>query len=434
MRSTPHPPVFAKLVQDALNRLYDSPYLQCHPLTQLLVDAKGNRVESSQELRRLLLQTLRARRPQPGTPAQALDWRYYQLLELRYIEGVSPAEAMAQLGLSKSQFFRDQAYILDALVADLWTHYRPSAADGAVMVDPPERFTKPEAGEQRDDLAHAAVERLRTEAQWQSIHVGNLLAELRVLVDALAQAKQVQLHFDIRHTLAELVVDRVMVRQTLLNIITYALTEIQSHALVISTFCEAQQSGITVIAPRTDDSATRQQPEVRQGMGLQVGAELMTALGGALTIKPTSNGDWAAYLVWPHCCNQRANQPRQLLVVDDNAEFAHLCRRYLAATPWAVIGANGGVEARQRIHEQLPTVLLLDVMMPTEDGWELLLAFKAERLTQHLPMIVCSVLAEAELATALGADAYLTKPLSQQALLRALARCCPPDTNPALTL
>lgn len=431
----PHPPEFAKLVQDALNRLYDSPYLQCHPLTKLLVDAKGSRVESSQDLRRLLLHAIRTRRPQAGTPAQAVDWRYYQILELRYIEGLSPAEVMAQLGLSKSQFFRDQAHILDALVAALWAHYRQTTVGGAATASSTEIGVGAEPRVQRDDLAHAAVERLRTEAKWQSIHVGSLLEELRILVEALAQAKQVKLQFDIRHALAELVVDRVMLRQTLLNVITYALSEIQFSALSVSTFCEAQQTGIAVVATLTAEKSARHKLELRQGMGLHISAELMTAMGGALTVKTTQRGDWTAYLVWPRSVDliASANRPRSLLVVDDNTEFAHLCRRYLAATQWQVTGAGGGVEARQRINEQLPTVLLLDVMMPTEDGWELLMAFKAERTTQHLPVIVCSVLEEAELATALGANAYLTKPLSQQTLLRALARCCPPDTSPAPT-
>jgi Amt family ammonium transporter len=93
----------------------------------------------------------------------------------------------------------------------------------------------------------------------------------------------------------------------------------------------------------------------------------------------------------------------------------------LAATDWAVHGAVDGAEARQWLAEMRPTIIMLDVMMPREDGWEVLMALKAEATTRDIPIIVCSVLTEPQLATTLGAAAYLPKPVTQEALLQALA-------------
>jgi CheY-like chemotaxis protein len=65
---------------------------------------------------------------------------------------------------------------------------------------------------------------------------------------------------------------------------------------------------------------------------------------------------------------------------------------------------------------------MLDVMMPQVDGWELLAAIKSNPATRDIPVIVCSVLKSPALALKLGAAAYLPKPVSQQALIEALAR------------
>jgi Amt family ammonium transporter len=59
--------------------------------------------------------------------------------------------------------------------------------------------------------------------------------------------------------------------------------------------------------------------------------------------------------------------------------------------------------------------------MPDEDGWEILMRLKSDPKSEDIPVIICSVLNEPQLGRALGAVDYLTKPVSQQALLQALA-------------
>ena len=68
-----------------------------------------------------------------------------------------------------------------------------------------------------------------------------------------------------------------------------------------------------------------------------------------------------------------------------------------------------------------PAVIISDVMMPEEDGWEFLASLKQDEQTRDIPFIVCSVLNEPQLAIMMGATAYLPKPVSQQALLNALS-------------
>jgi Amt family ammonium transporter len=63
---------------------------------------------------------------------------------------------------------------------------------------------------------------------------------------------------------------------------------------------------------------------------------------------------------------------------------------------------------------------MLVIMMPEQDGWDVLQQLRAAPETARLPIIICSVLVEPEIASALGASDYLPKPVTQDALLTKL--------------
>ena len=84
--------------------------------------------------------------------------------------------------------------------------------------------------------------------------------------------------------------------------------------------------------------------------------------------------------------------------------------------------AKNGAEARQHLAELRPAAILLDIMMPEEDGWEILVDLKQRPETRDVPVLLCSVVNEPTLGQSLGAAGYLTKPVSQEALLAALAQ------------
>ena len=130
--------VFVGWVHDALTHLYDTHFLNKHPLAGLLAGmppsgALSDTTQRSQALRRLLVDAIRALRPAPGTPAQSPDWRGHHILEMRYIEGLTPVETMERLALSKSHYFREQARVVDAVADLLWAQVvaRPSPASAA---------------------------------------------------------------------------------------------------------------------------------------------------------------------------------------------------------------------------------------------------------------------------------------------------------------
>jgi CheY-like chemotaxis protein len=105
--------------------------------------------------------------------------------------------------------------------------------------------------------------------------------------------------------------------------------------------------------------------------------------------------------------------------------MGRLFRRYVAGTGYGLVHVRTAERAIQVSRQSPPDVFVLDVLLPSEDGWQLLERLRAEPRTAETPVIVCSILPEETLATSLGIAGFLPKPINQPDLLATLARCCP---------
>jgi CheY-like chemotaxis protein len=109
-----------------------------------------------------------------------------------------------------------------------------------------------------------------------------------------------------------------------------------------------------------------------------------------------------------------------ILVVDDHEPAIRIIQRFLSHTNIQVAGTPTQPRCCPA-RASHPQAVLLDVMMPTTDGWELLQALKSDPETD-IPVIICSVWEQPDLAYSLGANGFLKKPISQAELLDELAR------------
>ena len=153
-----------------------------------------------------------------------------------------------------------------------------------------------------------------------------------------------------------------------------------------------------------------------QKLGLEPVHRLVKMMRGNWQTFELKNQGWFYRFDFP------AGVEKVLLVVEDNEAVIQAFRRYLAEYHYQVIGATTGTEALRLAREMSPTMITLDVMIPGQDGWEILHALKHDLATQHIPVIICSVLEDPELARSLGAAAYLRKPVVQADLLATLDR------------
>src|SRR5437763_15132370 len=109
--------------------------------------------------------------------------------------------------------------------------------------------------------------------------------------------------------------------------------------------------------------------------------------------------------------------PRCILVVDDEPHLVRAVRMYLELHGFAVFGAHSGEEALEAVRDRLPDLVILDVMLPGLNGFEIL---EELRRVSNVPLIMLTSVAEEEekvRALRLGADDYLAKPFDQNELV-----------------
>jgi len=105
-----------------------------------------------------------------------------------------------------------------------------------------------------------------------------------------------------------------------------------------------------------------------------------------------------------------------ILVVDDDANSLEVSTLNLTTAGYRVCHAMNGEDALHVARQKHPFLILLDVMMPGKDGWEVLQELKADPETSDIPVIMCTVCENEELGIALGATDYLTKPIDRRRL------------------
>jgi Amt family ammonium transporter len=85
-----------------------------------------------------------------------------------------------------------------------------------------------------------------------------------------------------------------------------------------------------------------------------------------------------------------------------------------------VVAATSSQEGLHLAQTLEPDAIVLDIMMPEMDGWELLQRLRAHPKTQEIPVVICSVINDPDLARSLGASFFLPKPVSRRAVLDVL--------------
>ncbi len=111
---------------------------------------------------------------------------------------------------------------------------------------------------------------------------------------------------------------------------------------------------------------------------------------------------------------------RKVLVVDDNVDSITILRSILETNGFDVRVAQSGQEALDRIDEERPDVVLLDVMMPEMSGLEVLERIKTTHATANLPVIMVTAKMQDEdvmVGYQYGADYYITKPCTAKQLI-----------------
>jgi CheY-like chemotaxis protein len=196
-------------------------------------------------------------------------------------------------------------------------------------------------------------------------------------------------------------------RQILITAIEKLVQQMSSGEITLRV--EHHQSGesirVTVAGcPATADDATHS----------DLIQEILESQGGSVEIKAIDDSIHFVLDLLPVVKNV------SVLVVDDNPDLVNFYRHYTARTQYEIVYLNQAHHLFETIAQVNPQIIVLDVMLPDTDGWELLTNLHEHHATRSIPVIICSVVKRQELAAALGAAYYLPKPVRRQKFIEAL--------------
>jgi len=166
------------------------------------------------------------------------------------------------------------------------------------------------------------------------------------------------------------------------------------------------------------------------GLGLAITRKLARMMGGDVTVT-SEPGRGSVFLVrlpgagapvFAEATNARSTSGTCILVIDDDPTARELISHHLRAEGFSVVTAAGGLEGLQRAKQLRPIAITLDVIMPDLDGWSVLAALRQDAQLSEIPVIMVTITDEQRRGMALGASAYLTKPIDPGRLQEVMAR------------
>jgi len=396
------PSDYVDQVKDALEHLQDLVYLRGHPLARGTGrDQATKDIGSARALRQMLLDAIDEVTPPGPLPSGGRQQRIRQLLELRYVEGLPFREVMAELGLSQSQYHRDQRHALEAIATILWDTGAGEAVGGA-------------AGEQPGAISGGFPELDAIASSNEGlVDLNQLLQGVSDLISSIALKRQVSLSPNIPVTGLVIPSNRTILRQLLIGAAEFILFASHGGKLVLSYGMMPPHVCLRVTYIGRVDAAELRTPAAQER--LAIGRRSLHLLGGTWHMEQGANELTITMAL--------SDRRRTLLIIDDNHDMVQLVTRFVSDQGYVVLHAGRVQEGLRLAQTARPDAILLDVMLPEQDGWDALQALHHHPDTKAIPVVVCTVLGEADLALSLGAADFLRKPVTRPVFLETLRRC-----------
>jgi CheY-like chemotaxis protein len=372
------PDEFIEQVKQALEHLYDFPYLQRQPLAQHIASADSEE-PAGHILRRELVSAIESLNPGSMVSVRSGVARLYNLIHLHYVGSMTLQETALELGLSLRQAYRDLRRGQETIAEILWLKYPPSTPKTNTF-----------------SVLQSEVAHLETETRSAEIH--NLIQVALKAVEKLAERQSIQLVAQLQTT--HLVTNSVIAQQAFISLLSQTLQQTTQDTLHITLTNQPENMTLTL--------------HYAQHTTPNLDNEMLLGLLKQLKWSVQAHADKVVI-------HLRAIGTT-LLVVDDNEGIASLFERFLTSYPYQLVFAHNGQDGIQIASQLKPDAIILDLMMPGMDGWELLQRLRLIPEMQTTPMIVCSVINDPELAYSLGASEVLAKPLTQESLLSLLQK------------
>ena len=373
--------------------------------------------------RHIVLGAIEALKPDASVPAQAAAWRIYRILYERYVEQFSQDEVATHLAVGTRQIRRQEQQALQMLAGLIWSRY-DLRLDPLMAAHPPSRAGRTVGKAALPDAAEPSRDHelswLRDRYPRESVAVASIVQPSLRAISLLSQELGVRVECGPLENVPPVLAQPTGISQALTAVLTVAVRAARNGALRIGASVTAQAIEIdaaTVDARPADHALTPDDID-----NLNMAREITSISRGTLqVVSGYRPGEPFHVKMQLPALTQIA-----VMVIDDNADTLQLMQRYLAHTRYRFAGCAEPEQAILQAEEIDPQVIVLDVMLPGIDGWDLLGRLREHPRLRDVPVIVCTILAQEQLASVLGAAGFIRKPISQAAFLAALDQMAPP--------
>ena len=334
-----------------------------------------------------------------------------------------------------SALMRDEPMVDEArrAIPDEWIeHVRRSGDHLLALINDVLDLTKIEAG--------------RIELARESFDLATALAESVEGLRPLADRKRIEMVLDAQP--GTISADRGRLRQVVYNLLSNAIKFTPEDGRIT---VEARWSGADATIAVTDTGvgiAAEDQGRIFEefsqvgdmkareagtGLGLALSRRLVEAHGGQIGVASASGTGSRFEVILPESRTSEPEEPAEpaaveseptgssVLVIEDDPGAVRLLRTYLEAEGYRVEVATDGESGITAARANQPGAIILDVLLPGIDGWEVLRRLKQDRDLRDIPVMVATVVDERNVAMSLGAVDYFLKPVRPAALLDRLA-------------
>ena len=377
---------FEQELQNCLLHFYDYAYLQDNPVVKSLFPDVTT-ADRIQKFRDRITNAIEHLRPPDSTPTLAKGARPYHVLTMRYIEQASIDEITEQMSISRRQFYRELSRAITSLIHILQDSLPKHHVENDVF------------------NLQSEIESLRQHTKrYITTNLQELLDGVIRANKILASNNGVTIKPPTQTASKDVSLDHALLRQLMVVLISTIVRHYKNEG-ILGVDYKVEKEHIVFNLSLEDKGYAREIITILENKSTI--PALLNSIGGSLLLSGDDNQ--CIQIIIPM---RRAT----ILIVDDNPDVIDLFRRLLDSTIYRVVVATDGTDIDELTKQFSFDVIFLDIMLPRIDGFEILQALKSNTTTQHIPIVICSVLDTEELALSLGADSVIAKPPSKSDL------------------
>jgi CheY-like chemotaxis protein len=401
-----------KEVRRALIHLYDPAALRHSPLVSLF--HLENSADIPSALREKLNHSIEALRPKTDIPPESNAWRLYNILYYRFTEQSSQSEVASDLALGIRQLRRQEKTALELLSDYLWSEnkIREEQAAEVFSITPDEKLLADDRMPSRDE----ELDWLDRNTAFEEFDIQEILQDVRRKLNPIFVEQEVSVFVDVPTQLVSINGKSIAIRQALMNLLSVAAFFAYRGRIYID-INKPEQKGFINLTIRAETRISRS-IDNKKIEDLKIASRLIQLSRGELVFQqnPEENLSFSAEIVLT------SSENIQVMALDDNVDTLELLKRYLAGTRYELYSTSNPSFFFSQIESEIPDILILDVMLPGIDGWEILGRLRENPKTQRVPVIISTILQQEQLAIVLGATEFIHKPINREKLLLQLDR------------